>query len=474
MKKLSVLFVLPLMLFTFVSCEDVAYEKQPIAVEVTVFDNDAVSLLIPSDSSFSSLLENEAFVALIGDSSDYVVLVNNGLVDESYIIKSGDKIAVVENGDGSEENPLLITSADEFKAAASASKSMKLLKDISIPAETHYNTFSGVIDGNGYRLTVENPPMTVTYSDYAEYGLFAYFSGEVKNLKYETNGFKALALYAKGNVVFNNVDTYGDMNGADTNVGPYVVHVLANANLSFVDCNNYANIIDKMGGNHYGAAFVGGYMNSATTAISFKNCNNYGDLYFGLNAAFLIGNSSNINADKITVENCYNYGTILAFGSVGGISWKNSSFDDSATMSEYNKDNGKITKLENSITSFTVAKDGTPTVSGSADPSALKYVLQFNINYKIKETGLSGGNRNMSIEYKLVDGKLPNAIQEITDGSHEHESVVDGVLYIDPYAYEFSSDVYEVSKFPEAITYYVLEPNTENGWYKGSLSCTIK
>jgi hypothetical protein len=341
-------------------------------------------------------------------------------------------------------------------------------KDIVIPAQTYIDSFSGTIDGNGYKLTIADPAMDVKYQSNSEYGLLQNFSGTIKNLEFHTNGFKALILSAT-DTELDTVKVYGEMNGADTNVAPFIVYACPGY-ISLKNCENHANIIDKMGGNHYGSAFVAYILNEESGSIAFENCKNYGTIHFGENAALFIGNPTRYNCRTVTVTDSYNYGTIQAFKSVGVKTWPDEKFSDVDEISNYNKEGGQIKTITNNITSLTVDKDGTPSVTSSTTSPNLRYLLQFNISYNYKDKEESAGNRNMTMEYELVEGKLPIAISKATK-DHIHGSFADGTIYIDPFAYEYSEEKYDVASISE-LKYYVVEYDT-NGLVIGSANCKI-
>ncbi len=470
MKKISILIIAVFILFAFVSCNSTP-ENPKVEITATVFDKEPVKLSVDADTTLESLLKNTQLKTLIGEETEYIVLVNGKVEISTYTLKNGDQITVLVKGEGTETSPLLVFNADEFKTAIENNKSIKFISDITVPANTWFaNTYTGTIDGDGHKLIIDEPPMDVKYASNSEFALFGWVNGTIKNLEYETNGMKALVYADEKELIFENVTVRGEMNGADTNVGSFLLFV--NDKVSFNNCTNYANIIDKVGGNHYGSAFIGGYMQPSATSIIFENCKNYGNLFFGKNAAFLIGNPHQIKKDIIKITNCYNYGLIQAFGVVGGISWPNSSFNDTAEMNNYNKDSGKIEKIDNSIKSFTVEKDGSFKVTTNGVTN-IKIDLQFNITYYLKGTTENGGNRNMTIEYSITeDNKLPVSIQ-IADKDHEHESIANGVLYIDPFAYEFKENEYDVNKFPTEITYYAIDINPKTNTFRGMASCTI-
>lgn len=469
MKKISILIIAVFILFAFVSCNSTP-ESPKVEITATVFDKEPVKLSVDADTTLESLLKNTQLKTLIGEETEYIVLVNGKVEISTYTLKNGDQITVLVKGEGTETSPLLVSNADEFKTAIENNKSIKFISDITVPANTWFaNTYTGTIDGDGHKLIIDEPPMDVKYASNSEFALIGWVHGTIKNLVYETNGMKALVYADKEELNFENVTVRGEMNGADTNVGPFLLFV--NDKVSFNNCINYANIIDRIGGNHRGAAFIGGYMQPSATSIEFKNCKNYGNIFFGNQAAFLVGNSYQINKDIIEVTDCYNYGEIQAFGVVGGISWPQGSFNDTADLVKYNKENGKIEVVKNSITGFKVNSDGTFEVTPNVDN--LKILLQFNITYKFIDTGNNAGNRNMTLEYDIpADKKLPKEIRE-ADADHKHGFVEEGVLYIDPFAYEFKANEVEVKEFPSEIIYYAIDVDPNTNKLKGSANCKI-
>ena len=448
MKKVLSLFMIISLICLLIGCHSEPLQEN-ISVKIRVFDNEERTMSLVSGSKLSDAISDVEISKLLGE-VDYISTVNDNVEDKSFILKDGDYIKIYKQGVGTEADPLAIGSGSDFISAIKEGKSVIFVSDISIPADTWFgDTFVGALDGKGFKLIIEEPPMDVKYQSKSEFALFNEFNGTIKNLDYHTNGMKGIIFIGYENLNFENVDTYGEMNAADTNIGPYVIFL--NAKTSFKNCNNYANIIDRMGGNHYGAAFVGGYMNlndTSNSEVTFENCNNYGVLSFGQNAALLIGNPSKYKAENVKVSNCGNYGTIQAFENVGVNNWT-----DSSDLTSINKNGGSIKKIKNTITSFSVTADGKTNI----DNESVKYLLQFNISFKVKGENTVSGNRNMTIEGSLNEsGNLPSSVS-MTEEKDKHCTIDEkNTLLVYPYAYDFTEEENDFSSISK-LTYYAVE-----------------
>ena len=388
-------------------------------------------------------------------------------------------------GNGTEASPFLVDNTEQFmnmveSEPSSEMRYYKFTNDIVVPSATYVASFEGVVDGDGHSLIIDGICLS---NDWNQYWLFDSFAGEIRNLDYHTTGYKALIGQPKDNdsLVIRNVDVYGNMEGADSNVGAFLIYQGYGSTLLMEDCNNYADIIDSEGGRHYGAPFIGGYPLAAKIngvsqcnggSVTLRNCNNYGDLFFGEWAGFVFGNANNIELFKnsggtITVENCYNYGAISAVEAVGFESNK-----DTTDTSAYVKGNGSFSILDpNYVESFSVAADGTPTVSVDSEAGndvVVSYSMVAFFNYP-------KGTRTITYPIDIVktEGKLPVSQVHIKEANgHENGEVFsngDGTwsLCVDPDSYEMGTG----GTISPDWKYVALIK--ENGVITGSATCSI-
>ncbi len=370
---------------------------------------------------------------------------------------------IISGGNGTEESPYLIETAEELGNMFSfdAGTYFMLANDITVPADTFYNTkaFSYHLDGNGNALILDGQ-MEIRCQDFAEYGLFQTLgNGSISNLDFHTSGLKALGFQIGTNAVFtfNNVDVYGQMLGVDTNVGPYVVFVGAGSNVTFTGCDNHADITDTEGGEHYGSAFIGGYYyKGEAPTVTFTDCNNYGDIFFGKYAALFIGNPTNYVGTP-AINNCHNYGRIAAGVGVGGITW-----NDNTGYEKYNADGGSIEVLGTIITSFTVSANGTYTLL----PENLDNTYSVSFSARSNTTFGSEGNRQetFAVDPAQSEGNLPVKAyyDESIAANHESGDLVkqaDGTYWMFVNPADYSSEFSSTGTVQEKLNYYVMLRN---------------
>ncbi len=334
-------------------------------------------------------------------------------------ISIAEEYGLISGGNGTENNPYLVSTADEFISMVNFPDGtyFQLANDIDLPPETYIEKIvSFNLDGAGHNIVIDGV-YDSGLTEWAEYCVFRYIgNGSFSNLNYYPSGLKSLTAEIRSNVTFtfDNVDTYGSMSGADTNVGPYTIYIGVNSNTTFIDCDNHADIIDEEGGDHYGSAFIGGYVYESNgqgpESIRFINCNNYGDLFFGNWAGMFIGNPNNLesigNGDTarpefVTIENCHNYGQIAAINDVGVITC-----DDSENAAE--RVGGEFVVFGNNT--LTVYDDGT--FETDVEGSILEYRVRANSVYE-------EGNRKhvFSVDMTNTDNKFP--LKATNEGSHE-------------------------------------------------------
>ncbi|MBQ9786189.1 MAG: hypothetical protein IJW25_01850 [Clostridia bacterium] len=256
------------------------------------------------------------------------VPVKNGFagVWEDYTLEANDITVNAVYGDGSQANPYMVETAEQWITMLNACpdeqsyKYFKLIADIdlsSLADNLGVDTFAGSIDGNGYKII---NPKASTFANNAGMMINTSINLVIKNLTVAlSDRITSFVYIARGesiefeNVVIENMPgvDYTVFTADDTNESPFVCHVFA-ASASFKDCINNANYIME----GYAGIFIGGYARTSDydLTLTFDHCVNNGDVYALKEFGMLIGNSSCNETNKpkvITVKNgTVNNGTI--------------------------------------------------------------------------------------------------------------------------------------------------------------------
>lgn len=147
------------------------------------------------------------------------------------------------------------------------------------------NNFTGTFDGAGHTLTVA---LTDT-------ALFNDLMGTVKNLT---------------------------VAGTVTSGKEYIGAVASNAKGSAVveNCTNKADVTNtKSNGSGYAGGIVGGNQDNSNTAVTIRNCRNYGKITSNYNAGGILGFSSGWQMNSVSITGCENHGIVYSDGRAGGI-----------------------------------------------------------------------------------------------------------------------------------------------------------
>ena len=147
------------------------------------------------------------------------------------------------------------------------------------------NNFTGTFDGADHTLTVA---LTDT-------GLFNDLAGTVKNLT---------------------------VAGTVTSGKEYIGAVASNAKGSAVveNCTNKADVTNtKSNGSGYAGGIVGGNLDNSNTAVTIRNCRNYGKITSNYNAGGILGFSSGWQMNSVSITGCENHGIVYSDGRAGGI-----------------------------------------------------------------------------------------------------------------------------------------------------------
>jgi len=249
-------------------------------------------------------------------------------------------------GDGTQENPYLIATAEQMKNIAKYNSYQnpdgtnggmyygdpyyfKMLDDIHYKTDEWgaiAQTISGEFDGNGHTLTVDAVTMAFQYSE---------GNATIKNLNFQqktatdnANSFSMLIGYIYGNTTFENVtissDNSSGMVNAQQGCNAFTMLVTPNASATYKNCVNEANWYFQGNG---GGIFIGNmaYKNST---LYFENCVNTG-LIQGNHIGFFYPNltqsssivqgvdygdftmPAGVNKNLLTVKNCRNEGVMI-------------------------------------------------------------------------------------------------------------------------------------------------------------------
>lgn len=234
---------------------------------------------------------------------------DNFLAD-GYCVTQEDNYYVVSSlfsgGSGTEENPFLISSADQLKAfrdsvnagTTYSGKYIQLTTDINLNnkewlpiGEKAGDKFSGTFDGQNHKIEWLSITATPEIGNETTFNGYAGFFGAI-------NG---------GTV--KNLSVYGSVTG--TNVAGVVARV--DGNSSVINCHNYATVTSTSNAKAGGVICL-----TNAAAITVQNCTNSGAVSGG------IGGTAGIVAfanPGVSISNCTNTGAIGDASSkyVGGI-----------------------------------------------------------------------------------------------------------------------------------------------------------
>lgn len=219
-----------------------------------------------------------------------------------------------DGGDGTEENPYIISTEEQLAFVADIpNKCYKLANDITLASEwvpigTYGEAFSGTFDGDGY--TISN--MVVTNGD----GFFKKVSGNIKNLNItgsvaSTSGY-AGGIAGQSSGTFENCTFSGTVSGTGKNsyTGGLVGY---NTGKSVLSCHTSGSVI----GINCTGGLIGLNDSSATSTYTVTDCYSNCDVKGGTRVGGLIGSQ-----DAVTVSKCYATGNVQgssSSGHVGGL-----------------------------------------------------------------------------------------------------------------------------------------------------------
>ncbi len=270
-----------------------------------------------------------------------------GVMDDmGFTVVSRTTPLVSFDGEGTEENPFKIGTAEEllrFSVAVTsklsylqgdaakmyASAYYMLTQDIDLAgiefpsigrctSRAHATdtdvAFTGTFDGN--EKTISN--LTVESAD-GSLGLFGHVVGAnifdltIESASIKAGGMRAAVLVSRAqSATITNVTVSGLVEGTESVGG--IVGIIVGGTSVITNCKNYATIKGTL----YGAGgIVGDNLNAGFT---IQGCENYGAVY-GQQAGGMIGMMR--VASEIVVENCLNYADINGTEAAGGIAGTN-------------------------------------------------------------------------------------------------------------------------------------------------------
>lgn len=219
-------------------------------------------------------------------------------------------------GEGTESNPFLIGTADEFFAVGTLQNSdnhFKLTANIDMTSHAASQTdkygdtgdiycLYGELDGDGHTIRGKD---SVT-------GVILYaIDAVIKDVSFIDVTHAAVTNAT--NTTFENVTVTGMME-VSNNCAAFVIYAVPSNGEVELTFNNCTADVDMYGGGgqtDYNAVFVGyAYPDGNKTTLTFNNCVNEGELHCGKAAMFLGNNSDNDGIVTINVNNCENNGVI--------------------------------------------------------------------------------------------------------------------------------------------------------------------
>ncbi len=308
-----------------------AQEKESLELAVTSSQMEDVNTLKITEEKLSDAIKQQ-----FGNNKDFSIT-DNG--DGSFLVSMNDTqrmYYIDETGEIIDQSKMLkISTADELKAFRDNVNSgntyegwyVYLANDITLDineewepiglypmesatpdAETN-KPFSGVFDGNGYR--VEGIYINTTDKVQGLFGIIR--NGKITNLEIGGNcnitggsGTAGVVGYIYDNSIISNCYNRSNINGSNKNVGGVVG--IAYTNCSIINIYNNGNI------NNSGDT-AGGLVAYADNNIFIQNSYNIGNVNSQGEAGGILGHAGG----NISINKCYNKGDVVGISEVGGI-----------------------------------------------------------------------------------------------------------------------------------------------------------
>lgn len=283
--------------------------------------NDTSSITISGPVTISPMMYSQKFTTTTLD------MITEEIKNKVIMSNGADWGSPFACGTGTEEDPYVIETENQFKlmysnaAYATGGYTFKLATDIELKQEDALLNKNWSF-GNHFKGTLDGDEHTISYSGTDTRVLFDTAGDTVfTNLNVHMNGKGLLGLtygFVDGSLVFENVNVSGDEPVVvGNNESAYVMVGYHQGNqrldsLRFTKCINrldYKTILQK----GYAAPFIGGYVYNAaagtTTAITFENCANYGNIS-GIHPAVFMGNPTYPDGIDLTMIDTYNHGNV--------------------------------------------------------------------------------------------------------------------------------------------------------------------
>jgi hypothetical protein len=250
-------------------------------------------------------------------------------------------------GDGTEQNPYLISSKADMEQLASevndeqshAGDYFLLTRDLTAADDTitfmigaYTKTFSGIFDGGKHEIAVKINATTISV------GLFSRIDGAtIKNLGVSGSVTATISTYAycggicgrtESNTTisncYNKADVYSESESASSFTGGIVGRVEGDKNVIINKCYNTGNISSKTSNYSSDVGGICGYINS-NTKTTVSNCYNTGNIYSEADRSRSSSGGIAGESSDNAIINCYNTGNVSAVSSahssyIGGIS----------------------------------------------------------------------------------------------------------------------------------------------------------
>lgn len=247
----------------------------------------------------------------------------------SYDVWNGGSESVTAQGEGTQDSPYIITTAEQLAQLAKdvdggnayENVYFKLNNDLDLAniaweAIGHYDyPFGGHFDGNGHLIYNLSYRSEIANSNAnSGHGLFSTVSGSVKNLNvsgsvYSVAKYTALVVgHNKGGLV-QNCNSFGTVCGFGNTAG-----IVGWSSGEIKNCNNYATITQTgASGTYRTAGIVGG------TNASVSYCNNYGQVIVDGGSGTVAGIVARKEGSAV-ISYCNNYGYVSSTKNyVGGV-----------------------------------------------------------------------------------------------------------------------------------------------------------
>ncbi len=290
---------------------------------------DTLTANVGSDYSYT-LTEagNYSYSVTFGEDSPY-----NNVAETPFTVGKNDTemaIAVTltykttePSGDGTEESPYLIGTAEELRwfaervnalDAAAAKAYVVLEDDIVIPGSWTPLTFSGHFDGDGHsvKITVDDPSLRY-------FGFFGCLDSKVDR-------DSATSIDDQPTVVVENLTVDGTVYCSEPYAHVGGIAARARGKVEIKNCVNNATVSSLARGSAGVGGLVGGYDDGVqyvykNIRMTVDGCTNNGTINVtGANTDAKVGGLVGANANCVQLTNCTNTGTVNAPGcTVGGL-----------------------------------------------------------------------------------------------------------------------------------------------------------